>query len=356
MNVVQVNEVKPHPNADRLELVCIDGWEIISGKGNYSAGDTVVHVPPDAMVPMARAQGWGVDKYLSFRGQAEMGRVKAQKLRGVVSFGFLVPNDTQSEVGTDLREHYGIEKYEPPAPGMDAGRVRHCHPLFHRYTNIQNLRNHTRKLDYEQELIVTEKIHGTNSRVGWVRRLDPAEGESEFEKVVGTHNTQRKLEECGIYGLPFELYDDQLEHIFLEAQKYCPPGEQLNSLIIFGEIYGAGVQDLHYGKKEQKGYRVFDITLNGRYIPWKTMAALCDVYRVPTVEVLERGYFGFDDLKALAEGNTLHDDSHIREGIVVRPFDQELTWGRTERVNDRRMIFKLINPDYLLRKGGSEYH
>jgi hypothetical protein len=25
--VVQIRDVKPHPNADRLEIACIDGWE-----------------------------------------------------------------------------------------------------------------------------------------------------------------------------------------------------------------------------------------------------------------------------------------------------------------------------------------
>lgn len=350
--------IKPHPNADRLEICRASGWDIISGKGNYNVGDVVVHVPPDAMVPRAWADKWGVTQYLSFKKNSDMGRVRAARLRGIASFGFLVPNESGAALSDDLATHYGIEKYEPPPPpvGMSAGQMSREHPLFHRYTDIQNLRNFPEQLAYGEPLVVTEKLHGTNSRVGWVRTPDPENGSMSdyFEQVVGTHRTQRKIEDCGVYGLPIALYGEALNKLFDWAITAVP---ELNSLIVFGEIYGAGVQDLHYGAKQEKGYRVFDIAVNGQYMNWMAMEHICKTVGLPRVPVLSRGVFSYEELLELAKGDTTMDDTHMREGIVVHPMCQELTWGKGELdPNPKRMIFKVISEDYLLRKEGTEYH
>ena len=366
ITTVTVKDIKPHPNADRLEICQVGGWTIVSGKGNYQVGDIVVHIPPDAMVPRTWADTWGVTQYLSFKKEGDMGRVRAARLRQVTSFGFLVPNDSNAPLGADLADHYGIRKYEPPPPpvGMQAGQMARNHPLFHTYTDIQNLRNFPDKLAYGEPLVVTEKIHGTNSRVGWVRTPDSENGgmSDYFEKVVGTHRTQRKIEDCGIYGLPFALYGEALNQLFdwaLQITKNHGLDNPLilNSIIVFGEIYGAGVQDLHYGAKQEKGYRVFDIAINGEYMNAMAMEAICEIVGLPTVPTISRGIVSYEDLLELAKGNTTMDDTHIREGIVVRPMVQEMIWGRGELdPQPKRMIFKLISEDYLLRKEGTEYH
>lgn len=362
---VVIESIKPHPNADRLEIAVVGGWEIVTGRDNYKVGDVVVHIQPDSMVPRTWAQEWGVEQYLSFKKDSDMGRVRAARLRSVTSFGFLVPNESGAELGTDLAEHYGIEKYEPPPPpvGMSAGQMRSEHPLFHRYTDIQNLRNHRDKLAYGEPLVVTEKIHGTNSRVGWVRS-NRVEGGTALERVVGTHKTQRDPEDCGVYALPFEMYADVLEKVwewaikaFNDPNHPAVPQKQIDSIIFYGEIFGAGVQDLHYGQKQEKGYRVFDISVNGNYLPWHTLEYLEKTFGLPLVPVLARGVMDFEQLVEYAQGDTTLSDDHIREGIVVRPWMNELTWGKGEKdPMPKRMIFKLISDAYMTRKGGSEYH
>jgi len=374
---VAIEAIKPHPNADRLEVATVGGWDVIVGKDTHSVGDVLVHVQPDSMVPRPQAEEWGVAQYLAFKKNADSGRVRAARLRQVVSFGFLVPNESGAEIGADLSEHYGITKYEPPAPpaGMSAGQMRYEHPLFHRYTDIQNLRNHRDKFCYGEPIVVTEKIHGTNSRIGWVRRIgidatdegrDSCHGihfrgwrDTNFEFVTGTHRTQRDPGDCGVYGLPAELHYDLLGRIFewaVHAWGRDMDGE-LNSVLIFGEIYGAGVQDLHYGAKSEKGYRVFDISLNGQYLPWSTLEYLEKEYGLPLVPVLTRGVFDFEQLVEEAQGDTTFEDSHIREGVVVRPWHIERTWGKGSKdPNPKRMIFKIVSDAYLLRKGGSEFH
>lgn len=362
VNVVRIDQVIPHPNADKLEIVRVGGWQIVSGKGNYAVGTTAVHVPPDAMVPKELADAWGVTQYLSWRSNATKGRVKAVKLRQAPSYGFLAPNDGNAEVGSNLAEALGIEKYEEPIPiGMQAGQMARNHPLFHTYTDIQNLRNYPDKLNYNEPLIVTEKIHGTNSRVGWVCETNPNNVyDVKIEKVIGTHRTQRKIEDPGVYGLPFERYGEALEKIFdwiLQSEGH--PGIEepmgIQSLIFFGEIYGKGVQDLAYGA-EQKDWRLFDIALNGEYLPWNTLEYFNEQFGIPLVPRMKPAVYGFEELCELAEGDSILSPGQIKEGIVVRPMI-EGTWGRGDLdPNPRRTIFKIISSDYLTRKGGTEHH
>lgn len=365
VRVVKIDSIEPHPNADKLEIVKLGGWQIISGKGNYAVGDLAVHVPPDAMVPRTLADQWGVTSYLSFKQSAEFdsstpggrGRVRAARLRGLPSYGFLAPNDTFAPLDTDLAAHYGITKYEPPPEpeGLRGGQMTRNHPLFHTYTDIQNLRNYPDKLEYREPLIVTEKIHGTNSRVGWFLPTDS----NVYEKAIGTHRTQRKTEDPGVYGLPFQLYGDALYKAFLRILLMMEHpdvgnGTQVMSVIFFGEIYGPGVQDLTYGK--EKAWRVFDIAVNGSYLPWPYVKEVCEDFEIPLVPHIQPGFYSFTELCDLAQGETVLNPGQIKEGIVVRPY-VEKTWKNGDRdPNPKRMIFKIISDDYLLRKGGSEHH
>lgn len=357
VRVVQIDTIEPHPNADRLEIVKIGGWQIVSGKGNYKVGDLAIHVPPDAMVPKTLADEWGVTQYLSWRANAEKGRVKAVRLRGVASHGFLSPNSLGNEVGENLAETLKIEKYEELVPiGMQAGQIARKHPLFHTYTSIENLRNYPNKLCYDEPLVVIEKTHGTNSRLGWVR-TQRENGTAELELAIGTHRTQRKTEDSGVYGLPWEKHQNAFSNIldlFLKKDDII-----INSLIFFGEIFGAGVQDLHYGAKSAKDWRLFDIAVNGKYLYYPVLEHLAKEYGLPLMPEIARGYFDFERLVELAQGNTTFADSHIREGVVIRPMIHESTWSQGDLdPHPRRCIFKLINDDYLLRKNkdASEYH
>jgi len=376
VRVVIIDEVRPHPNADKLEIVKVGGWQIVSGKGNYQAGQTAVHVPPDAMVPRTLADQWGVTNYLSFKASAEIdsstpggrGRVKAVKLRGAPSFGFLAPNDTNAEVGTNLAEALGIEKYEEPIPtDLSPGQMARNHPLFHKYTDIQNLRNYPHALNYGDPLVVTEKLHGTNSRVGWVRQGEELfdmvsfmSDKTPLEKVVGTHRTQRKLEDSGTYGLPWQLYGEALDklltRVMTDMSANLPENHSfyLDSLIVFGEIYGTGVQDLTYGT--EKAWRVFDIAVNGTYLPWNYVRDACIDLGLPIVPHMDPQVFTFEDLCELAEGDSVLSPGQIKEGIVVRTLYEE-TWGRGDLdPNPKRRIFKVISSEYLTRKGGTEFH
>lgn len=47
-----IANIKPIPNADRIEVAQIDGWEVIISKSdNFSQGDKVVYIEIDSKMP-----------------------------------------------------------------------------------------------------------------------------------------------------------------------------------------------------------------------------------------------------------------------------------------------------------------
>ena len=158
----RVIDVKPHPNADRLEVAVILGWEVITQKGNVQPGDTVLYIPPDAMLPRELADKWGVTPYLSWMKNEEKGRVRAASIRSYTSYGFSVPAsklDIEAEIGEDLKAHFGIDKYEPPER-LDSGDMEQENILFHKFTDIQRIQNYPEALFPGEEVVATEKLHG----------------------------------------------------------------------------------------------------------------------------------------------------------------------------------------------------
>ncbi len=152
--VALIEEVKPHPNADRLEIAQILGWQVVVPRAQHHAGQKVVYFPPDAVLEPEVSDRFGVTQYLS------KGRVRCARLRGEPSFGFVVlPDDPSWEVGQNVAEHYRALKYEPPFRPT-AGDSEHPHPLFARYTDIENLRNYPGVFQPGEPVVVTEKVHG----------------------------------------------------------------------------------------------------------------------------------------------------------------------------------------------------
>ena len=337
VEVCRIEKVFPHSNADALELVHIKGWQCVVPLSKYREGELVTYIPIDSMIPLEHSERWGITKYLSVKSGAEAleppaGRVKCARLRGEPSFGVIVERENPDWVeGQDVKEFYGITKYIPPLK-PSAGDAERPHPLFVEYTDIENLRNFPDVLEEGEEVIVTEKIHGTNARVGYI----------EGEAMAGSMSVRRKrpesLEEMAVstYWFPFYLPGVKA---MLEALR-----ADHAQVILFGEVFGSKIQDLHYGCKGALGFRAFDLLLNGKYADADRFLALCATYGVETVPVLYRGAYSLDKIKELSAGNTTLADVHIREGVVVKPV--------LERVHPKvgRVAMKYIGDQYLFSK------
>lgn len=336
-NVVEVESVQPHPNADRLFLARIKGWQAVirkkeDGAPEFAPGEKVVFIPPDSTLPREMAERIGVTSYLSERTNAEGDRelvVRQVRLRGEPSFGLVVrPDDPSWPVGTDVREHYGIGKFRPPVK-FSAGDSEANHPLFQRYTEIENLRNFPDVIAPGEEVVVSEKIHGTNARIGWV----------EGTLLAGSHGLQRKRpapEEIATNTYWFPSTLEPVQSLLDELRK------DHSVAILYGEIYGSRVQSLHYGRRDGLGFAAFDVLVGEHYLGYDDFASLCERHGVPTAPLLWRGPFSLDKIAELSRGQTTLPDQHIREGVVVRPvkerFDPEIG----------RVTLKYLSDDYLL--------
>jgi RNA ligase (TIGR02306 family) len=328
VEVCRIDRVLPHPSADRLELAHIKGWQCVVPRGKYTAGSIVTYVPIDSVLPAALSDRLAVTKYLS------AGRVRCARLRGEPSFGLIMDlEDPSWAEGTDVRAHYGITKYVPPLR-PSAGDAEVAHPLFVSYTDVENLRNFPGVLADGEDVVVTEKLHGTNCRVGVI----------DGEPMAGSMEVRRKR---------------PADDIALAASTYWFPttvpgvralldalAKSHRQVILFGEVFGSKVQSLHYGCVGRLGFAAFDLLVDGRYLDAAEFEAACANHGVPTVPVVYRGPYALDAIKAVSGGaTTLGGGAHIREGVVVRP--------ARERTDPKvgRVILKYLSDEYLFAKG-----
>ncbi len=354
VELTEINEMKPHPNATKLEIAVIKGTQTVVGKGEFHAGQRVVYFPPNILVPQDVSQALGVQKYLKhaeFPGDATCPPSKCQcrvagcRLRGEPSFGFIIPAPDllrAHPLGSNVSVMWAAQKYEPPVKFFP-GELARDDARFHKYTEIENIWRYPDAFVPGTPVRITEKIHGTNSRVGLIAVGD------EFEFMAGSHNTRRKKpegENTSIYWRPLE--DEAVLNLLTHL---C---DEKHSVIVFGEIYGFGVQDLDYGTKD--GYRVFDISVDGKYLDWETVSTVCNLFGVELVPLLYIGPYSNDLVKQHTYGpTTLAWPSDIksafkdREGCVITPLTEQFyapTGGR--------LILKSVSADYLDRKGAQD--
>jgi RNA ligase (TIGR02306 family) len=359
VEVCTIEEVKQHPNADKVELVRCKNWWCVSGIGQYKVGDKVVYFPPDSVIPEELAEKFGIAKYCAQLPKNADGtrptslRIKAQRFRGESSFGTVqTPDDPNWEVGYSVKEYYGVEKYEPPIRATD-GDADHPVSAFHGYTNIENIGNFPGVFEDGEEVVIDEKIHGSNSRIGLILHPDEETGVASWIFMCGSNSVRRR--EFNLKGVR-SFYWDPLTENMKQLLTHLSQGKA--NVIVFGEIFGAGVQDMQYGQPG-RNYRSFDIAVDGKYLDDDVKKAVLSEFGIEMVPHLYRGPFSMEKVKELTDGPTTVCDPTMagkfpgREGIVIRPVKERYS---AKLPNFGRVILKSISADYLGRKGGTEYH
>ena len=168
VNIIEISEVNPHSNADRLEIVPVEGWQAVVKKGDFKPGDKAIYIEPDYTVPTSRPEF----SFLAKTGR-ERHRLKAVRLRGELSYGLLIPVPpglADLQPGDDVMEALQIERYEPPSSWIDARDElpqENAPPIETRKFDIESLQKHRNVLQPGEIVLVTEKIHGANARYLW---------------------------------------------------------------------------------------------------------------------------------------------------------------------------------------------
>jgi len=319
VEVVRVNDIKEHPNADKLEIAVVKGWECIVPRESYKVGDKVVYAPIDSVIPSELSDKMNITKYLSH------GRVRTAKLRGIYSQGLIipmkyVPNYENLQTGDNVAETLGITKFEPPIKIRMGGLHRVSEPRFIKYTDIENIKNFPDTLQEGEEVAITEKLHGTNFRAANI--------DGEFH--VGGHRLNFEESDDNLYWKAAKIYN---------LKEALNPGEQ-----IFGEIYGFKIQKLAYGLKNKFDVRFYDLMINYKYVNYPQFKKFCEDKGLPMVPELHVGKW-HKDLMKFAKGKTTLAE-HVREGIVIKPIE--------ERFDDKigRVALKHISEEYLMKDYG----
>jgi RNA ligase (TIGR02306 family) len=224
---------------------------------------------------------------------------------------------------------------------------------FHGYTEIENIRNFPDLLRPGEEVVITEKLHGKNCRLGLIRV--PGDGGDTFEFMAGSNDVRRK--EVDARGRPSDFWRPMTEPIRDLLRR--PSGGE-HGVVLFGELYGSGVQDMAYGLGNgAKGFRAFDLAVDGKYLGHDEKAALFSRFGVESVPHLYRGPFSWEAVEEHTYGPTTMCSPEAagrfggREGCVITPvverYDPDLGGGG-------RVILKSISADCLARKGGTDEH
>ena len=342
--------VHPHPDADALELAQVGLYRAVVAKGAYRTGDYAVYIPEQAVLPAELIEELGLTGRLA--GSAK-DRVRAVRLRGELSQGIVcrpaaVVADlaTAHADGADFAELLGITKWVPPIPPTMSGQLESGADLLP-WVDIENLRRFPGIFAPGEPVVITEKIHGTCCLMT-------------YSAATGAVQVSSK----GLAAQQFALVEDERNLYWRAVRAYGLPdvaarlAERLGAsrVGLFGEVYGAGVQDLGYGangRSTELGYAVFDVSVDDGtgQVRWLDPAELLDG-ELPLVPRLFEGPFDIERVLALAEGvETVSGQGlHIREGVVIRP--------RTERYSEvlgGRAVAKAVGSAYLTRKGGTEF-
>ncbi|MEV0760018.1 RNA ligase (ATP) [Nocardia sp. NPDC050435] len=350
--------VHPHPNADRLELAQVGLFRAVVAKGEFTTGDYALYIPEQARLPEALIAELGLTGKLA---GAQHNRVKTVRLRGEVSQGIvcrpaaLAGTDLAAAEAarTDFAEALGITKWVPPIPVSMSGQVEPAPELI-RWIDVENIKRYPDIFEPGEPVVATEKVHGTACLVTYLRDGDRVLVSS---KGVGGQS-------LALVHAPGNLYWRAAQrHGLAEAARKLSAALDLERVAFFGEVYGQGVQDLHYGataaQDETLGYALFDLVIDPAPEPVRWLsraeieATLGDLgIEVPLAPVLYEGPYDIEALLGLAEGaeTVSGTAAHLREGLVVRPASE-----RYAPVLGGRAIGKIVSNAYLLRDGGTEY-
>lgn len=355
--VATINEVKVIEGADNIEQAVIGGWNCIVKKGEFKEGDLTVVATTDAVIPQELSDKMGVTNYLR-----KGGRVRTVKLRGVYSECLIIPTkyipgygDMYKE-GDDMMEKFGIYKYEPPVRQVQLAGGRKIkykdNPNFHVYYKFPNLKNVAGLFTEEDLVEITRKIHGTNARYGIVKKtklsfwdkvkkfFGLADDWIDYEYVYGSHNVEKGSDSNGFYSTDVWRTVDEKYGIKEKLWSYVKNRnvEIGEGIILYGEIYGAGIQkNYDYGLTDIE-FAGFDVKLRGEYLStYDAWNLVKNHIELPYVEILHYGDWTQEIQDKFTFNNFIEGTKVPHEGIVIKYYTGE-----------RQKVAKVINPDYLI--------
>lgn len=347
----QIDSITPIEGADAIETAHIGGWTAVVRKGEFSEGQQVFYFETDSMLPVK----YKTFEFLKPRGTKivdgeEYHRLKAMRLRGVMSDGLVLPvtaaEEFLAEDAQDPEEFFQtpaplgevnysnlfrVIKYEDPILAKLGGKMTHFPDWItktdeERIQNLPNLVKYIAESHTEGDWFATEKIDGTSCTI-WGRIKNGI-----FENGVCSRNYGLEEEEDNTYWkiarTPLIEYCGDtlspLDYLKVKCIEHAREIDGTNepSFVLQGEIYGEGIQNNPLGVKGQE-IRFYNLVIDGKFVSQETlrekfgelMGNWVPVHQVSLDSELETIIAQPDGVKTLVPG--ANKDAQI-EGFVWR--------------------------------------
>lgn len=261
--VIKVEKLRPHPNADRLQLLEVFSTETCVGL-DVKVGDLGVYFPTDGQLSEEFCRVHDLVRRKDENGNDAGGflepgkrNIKAIRLRGERSDGFYMPISCLEYTGTKIEEfepgtmitmvngHEICRKYVPRSTKSASDdtkkiksrkkKAKDSFPYFVEHIDTPQLRFNMSMFKPGDTICLTEKIHGTSSRhsLALLKRKSNIftkifGNKNKYKFVNGTRRTTITATSTGFYGdNMFRIkWGDKLKD-------KLHPGEE-----VFGEIAG----------------------------------------------------------------------------------------------------------------------
>ena len=327
--IEKIENVRSHPEAERLDVVSVLGFDCIVPKGKFQGAETIVFIQPDTVLPKDKA--WA-ESYLKYAPT----RVKATKLNSkftVWSCGLVVTLDELSEfnlskykIGTDVSNIIGVTKYEAPivTKGGSSYGIRSL-PYGIPKTD-ENRYENLRDLPYGELVDVTRKVDGSSATFYYSLRDDKfgicsrsldlklkrefSAIEEKAQTVLYELSKYKHTKYIGNYIYKFVRFvedrfdlstkftDNEFtkvaEQLNIEAKLKAFCQEHGKSLALRGEVYGNGINASkpNLDAKKPLGFALFsvyDIDTHEYVSPQSNFyfIKVAEKLDIPTVDVLE---------------------------------------------------------------------
>lgn len=343
VEVLKIKNIDKHPNADKLEIVRIDGFNCCVGLGQFKKGDLAIYIEPDYILP-------DKPEYAFLKGSL---KIKSRKFRGEWSQGLLLPAKDGMKEGDNVMDLLGIIRYNPPdLESKDstalkdlAVKVPNILKTLKTY-DLENWRKYKHLLVEGESVVITEKIHGASAKFTfqegkfWIGSRNQWKQNPELSWLEKLQNIISKK----TYNFVPEVAARK-QHAWSTASNNCPWIKewcrQNRDYVLFGEIFG-NVQNLKYGAQPgQIFFRAFDAWNLKTQKFMDATDFIKEFSADQRVPLLYTGAYSSEKAQKLAlmEKSTLAD--HIGEGVVIKPAKE-----RSDPILGR-VALKLVSDIYL---------
>lgn len=393
-SVVEIKEVFPIEGADKISRVVVNGNSVVVSK-DVQVGDKMLYFVSGTKLN----QDYCSKNNLLDRSEENLDtsqkgfisykqlRVKAIKLRGIVSDGMLMPMKSLTaflewtsidslKVGdefTDINGNSLCEKYVIPVKESSqgsSGKTPKTNKLkdlivdnqFRFHHETEHFVKHLDKFSPETEIVITRKMHGSslilsnvliNKTLNWKERLVRFFGinipTSEYGIIWSSGKPKGRLPK----GLESETnkWESSNPSYYTSdiwARAYKQIGHTIEKGIsLYGEIVGVGIQGDKFTYNQEYGiyvYRITSTSVDGSVVElsWEQVKKYCEKYGLTPVEEYFVGKvkdfaIPHDNLLQILQDaylNKSYPDCKIDEGICIR-------------IRNTDEIFKLKSPNFI---------